>query len=94
MGIFASILLAMSLLGTPATAPVAPSLDNATDAWSSYDSMDLEPLETSVPMILDYVETVQGMPVNVATVHGYFTVESTTTPGTFHVMRWSVLYSA
>lgn len=95
MGLIASVILAAVLcLGQPAPTPAVPSLDNAQDAYVSFDALDLEPLaEDDPPMVLDYVETVQGMP-NVASVNGDFVVESITKPGTFHVMHWSLLYFA
>ena len=89
-----TLLTALLMIGAPATAaPVAPATDYVADAWQAFDALGMPERETALPMSLEYVETASERP-EVATVSGYFVLESSSHPGTFHVMRWQVLHTA
>jgi hypothetical protein len=101
MGPIAILVAAALMLGQQATpalteapAPVESVCSAACDAYESFDALGLEPVESSATLMLDYVRTEHGSRPKVATVYGYFVLESQSSPGDFHVMRWVEIHTA
>lgn len=63
---------------------------NELDAWTKVAALELYP--ASPDQALDYIETLDYLPTSFPV--GYFAVESSESPQTYHIMQWVTLYHA